>query len=55
MHTAVIVAEPGAQCALSMACVLQCGQQRAVATPVATPVARRWHIHHPLLSPCYYM
>ena len=40
LYIAIIVAEPVAQCALSMACVLQCGQHRAA-------VAR----HHPLESP----
>jgi hypothetical protein len=35
LNIAIIVAEPGAQCALSMACVLQCGQHRAVASLVA--------------------
>jgi hypothetical protein len=51
LYTAVIVAEPSVHCALSMACVLQCGQHRAHRA-VATPIPHMWIIQHLLLSPC---
>ena len=46
-YIAVIVAEPGAQCALSMACVLQCGQhQAAVVSLVPVTLKRPRYLQH---------
>lgn len=42
---AIIVTEPGVQCALSVVCVLQCGQHRAVAVTAASLVPK-CHLHH---------
>lgn len=48
LYISVIVAESGAQCALSMACVLQCGQHQAVASLVP-----KGQMHQTLKSPWY--
>jgi len=46
LYIAVIVAEPGAQCALSMACLLQCGQQRPVTSLVPMTLKSPWYLLH---------